>query len=72
MGAGHMAPMGDGRDAYRVLVERSEGKSPFGRPRHRWEDNIKIGFQEVRFWEEGDGGMEWIDLRRTGTVGGLL
>ena len=36
---------------------RSEGKRPFGRPRHRWEDNIKIDLQEV-VW----GGMAWIDL----------
>jgi hypothetical protein len=39
------------------LVGRSEGKRPFGRPRHRWEDNIKIDLQEV-VW----GGMAWIDL----------
>jgi len=41
----------------RVLVGKSEGKRPLGRPRHRWEDNIKMGLQEV-----GGGGMDWIKL----------
>jgi topoisomerase IA-like protein len=45
--AGHVARMGDSRCAYRVLVERSEEKRPVGRPRCRWEDNIKVDFQEV-------------------------
>jgi hypothetical protein len=39
--AGH-APMGKWRDIYRVLVGRPEGKRPLGRPRRRWEDNIKL------------------------------
>jgi hypothetical protein len=34
--------MGEGRGAYRILVERPEGRGPFGRPRHRWEENIKM------------------------------
>jgi len=38
-------------------VGKSEGKRPLGRPRHRWEDNIKMGLQEV-----GGGGMDWIKL----------
>jgi hypothetical protein len=37
--------------------EEPEGKRPLGRPRHRWEDNIKVDHQEVRWW-----GMDWIDL----------
>jgi hypothetical protein len=37
----------DRRDAYRVLVKKPEGKSPLRRSRHKWEDNIKMGFQEV-------------------------
>jgi len=49
--------MGDKRGTYRVLVGRSEGNRPLGRPRHRWEDNIKFDLQEV-----GWGGMGWIDL----------
>jgi hypothetical protein len=35
------------RDAYRILVGRPEGRRPFGRPRYRWEDNIKMDLQEV-------------------------
>jgi hypothetical protein len=49
--------MGEGRGVYRVLVGNPEGKSPLGRPRRRWEDNIKMDLQEV-----GCGGMEWIKL----------
>jgi hypothetical protein len=48
---------GEGRDVYRVLVGKPEGKKPVGRPRLRWEDNIKMGLQEV-----GCGGMDWIEL----------
>jgi len=40
--AGHVARMGEGRGVYRVLVGKPEGKRPLGRPRRRWEDNIKI------------------------------
>jgi hypothetical protein len=39
--------MGEGRGVYRVLVGRLDGKRPLGRPRRRWEDNIKIDLQEV-------------------------
>jgi hypothetical protein len=39
--------MGRGRGVYRVLVRRPEGKRPLGRPRHRWEDNIKIDLREI-------------------------
>ena len=45
--AGHVASMGDRRDMYRVLVGKPEGKSTFGRPRRRWEDNIKTDLQGV-------------------------
>jgi hypothetical protein len=45
--AGHVARMGKGRGAYRIFVGRPEGRRPLGRPRHRWEDNIKTDFQEV-------------------------
>ena len=45
--AGHVALMGQGRAVYRVLVGKPEGKRPVGRPRRRWEDNIKINLQEV-------------------------
>jgi len=39
--------MVEGRGVYRVLVGKPEGKIPLGRPRHRWEDNIKMDVQEV-------------------------
>ena len=55
--AGHVALMGEGRGMCRVLVGKPEGKRPLGRPRHRWEDNIKMDFQEVGCW-----GMDWIKL----------
>jgi hypothetical protein len=49
--------MGEGRGAYRILVGIPEGRRPLGRPRRRWEDNIRMDLQEV-----GRGGMEWIDM----------
>jgi hypothetical protein len=55
--AGHVARMGEGRGAYRILVGRPEGRRPLGRPRRRWEDNIKMDIQEVEW-----GGMDWIDM----------
>jgi hypothetical protein len=55
--AGHVARMGEGRGVYRVLVGKTDGKIPLGRPRRRWEDNIKMDLQEV-----GCGGMDWIEL----------
>jgi hypothetical protein len=45
--AGHVARMWERGGAYRVLVRIPKGKSPLGRPRRRWEDNIKMNFQEV-------------------------
>ena len=45
--AGHLARMGERRGAYRGLVGKPEGKRPRGRPRRRWEDNIKMDLQEV-------------------------
>ena len=55
--AGHVRRMGERRGVYRVLVGKSEGKKPLGRPGRRWEDNIKIDLQEI-----GCGGMDWIEL----------
>jgi hypothetical protein len=49
--------MGEGRGVSRVLVGKPEGKRPLGRPRFRWEDNIKADLQEV-----GCGGKDWIEL----------
>jgi hypothetical protein len=45
--AGHVARMGEDRGVHRVLVGGREGKRSLGRPRHRWEDNIKMDLQEV-------------------------
>jgi hypothetical protein len=54
---GHVACMQEGRGVYRVLVGRPEGKRPLGRPRHRWEDNIKMDLRE-----NGIDGANWIQL----------
>jgi hypothetical protein len=48
--------MREKRGAHRILVGRPEGRRPLGRPRLRWEDNIKMDLQEVRW------GMHWIEL----------
>jgi hypothetical protein len=48
---GHVARMGEGRGVHRVLVGRPESKRPLGRPRRRWEDNIKIDLREI--WIDG-------------------
>jgi len=60
----HVALMGERRGGYRVLVGKPWGKRPLGRPRHRWEDNIKMYLQElgVGVWT----GSSWL---RIGTVG---
>ena len=59
--AGHVARIGEGRDVCRILVGKPEGKRPLGRPRRRWEDNIKMDLQEV--------GSSWL---RIGTGDGHL
>ncbi|KAJ4434549.1 hypothetical protein ANN_23111 [Periplaneta americana] len=55
--AGHVARMGESRNAFRVLVGRPEGKIPLGRPRRRWEDNIKMDLREVGYEDR-----DWINL----------
>jgi len=55
--AEHVARMGERRGVNRVLVGKPEGKRPLGRPKRRWEDNIRMDLQEVGF-----GDMDWIDL----------
>jgi hypothetical protein len=55
--AGHVARMGEDRVVHRVLVGKSEGKRTLGRPRRRWEDNIKIDLQEVL-----GGCGDWMEL----------
>jgi len=65
--AGHVARIGERRGLYRVLVGKPEGKSPLGRPRRRWEDNIKWIFSkwDVDVWT----GWSWL---RIGTGCGHL
>jgi hypothetical protein len=65
--AGNVASMGKGIGAYRVLVGRPEGKRPLGRPRRRWEDNIKMDLGEI-----GMDGANWIRLAQDRSSGGLL
>jgi hypothetical protein len=65
--AGLVAHMGEGRNVYRVLVRKPEGKRPLGRSRHRWEDGIKMDLREIGWgvWV----GFTWL---RIGISGGLL
>jgi hypothetical protein len=65
--ARHMARMGEGRNVYRVLVGKPEGRRPLGRPRRRWEDGIRMYLEDIVWgvWS----GFTWL---RIGTVGGLL
>jgi hypothetical protein len=58
---GHVAHMGKGRSVYRVLVGRQKSKRPLGRPRHRWEDNIKLDLRDI-----GINGVNWIQLAQDG------
>jgi hypothetical protein len=55
--AGPVARIGENRNAYRILVGKTEGKTPLGSPRCRWVDNIKMDLREMRW-----GVMDWIDL----------
>jgi len=55
--AGHVARMGEGRGVYMVLVGKPEERRPLGRPRRRWEDNIRIDLPKV-----GCGGVDWMEL----------
>jgi hypothetical protein len=56
---GHVASKGERRGVCSVLVGKCEGNRLLGRPRRRWENNIKINFQEVEY-----GGIDWIELFR--------
>jgi len=55
--SGHVARMGERRGEYRILLGKPGGKRPLGRPRRRWEENIKMDLQEV-----GCGGIDWNEL----------
>jgi hypothetical protein len=65
--AGHVARMGKGRGVYRVLVGRPKGKKPLGRPRHRWEDNVKMDLRE-----RGINEVNWIGWLRIESNGELM
>jgi hypothetical protein len=54
---GHVAQMGENMNAYRILVGKPEGRRTLGKPRRRWEDNIKMDLREIG-WDD----MDWIDL----------
>jgi hypothetical protein len=54
---GHVARMGEKRNAYRLLVGKPEGKRPLGKPRRRWVNNIRMDLVEV-----GWGDMDWVGL----------
>jgi hypothetical protein len=58
---------GEKRNAYRILVEKPEGRRSLGRPKCKWLDNIKMDLREIG-WD----GMDWIDLLWIGISGGLL
>ena len=64
---GACSAFGGEKGVYRVLVGKPEGNRPLGRPRRRWEDNIKMNLQEM-----GCEGVDWIELARVGTGGGHL
>ena len=65
--AGHVARMEEGRGVHKVLMGKPDGKRPLGRPRPRWEDNIKMDLQEMGYvaWT----GLIWLEI---GTGGGHL
>ena len=65
--AGHVAGIGESRGVYSALVGKHEGKRPLGRPKRRWEDNIKMDLQEVGCGEWT--GLSWL---RIGSGGGYL
>ena len=65
--AGHVARVEEWRGVHKVLVGKPEGKRPLGRPRRRWEDNIKMDLQEV-----GTGSGDWMELAQDRAGGGRL
>jgi hypothetical protein len=65
--AGHVAGMADKINAYRILAGKPEGKSPMGRPRCMWVDNIKMDLRQIGW--DGWIGLMWLRIR---TSGGLL
>jgi hypothetical protein len=62
---GHVARMGEGRNVYRVFLGKPKGERPCGRPRHKWEDRIKLDLRDIGC---GGGGFTSLSI---GTIGGL-
>jgi len=65
--AGHVARIWEGRSVYRVSIGRPEGKRPLGKPRRRWEGNIKLDLRET-----GIDGENWIQLAQVRPSSGFL
>ena len=61
---GHVARMEEGRSAFKILTGKPTGKRPFGRPRRRWEDNIRIDLEEI-----GSMRVIWLIRLRIGIIG---
>ena len=57
--AGHIARMEEGRSAFNILTDKPTGKRPLGRPRRRWEDNIRMDLEEI-----GINAGNWVDSAR--------
>jgi hypothetical protein len=55
---GHVARVGDVRDYFKIFIGKPKGRRPLGRPRHRWEDNIRMDLRELG-WERG---VDWMHL----------
>jgi hypothetical protein len=53
--AGHVARMGEKRNAYRILVRNADGTRPLGRPRRRWVENVKMDLREIGWDRSGSG-----------------
>jgi hypothetical protein len=60
--AGHVTRMGKNMNAYRILVRKSEGKRPLGRPRRRWEDSTKMDLRDRMGWY----GLIWLRIKTSG------
>ena len=62
--AGHVARMEEGRSAFKILTGKPTGKTPLGRPRRRWEDNIRMDLEEI-----GINAGNWVDSAQEGIIG---
>jgi hypothetical protein len=65
--AGHLARLEEGRSAFKILTGKPTGKRPSGRPRHRWEDNIRMDLEEI-----GINARNWVDLAQDRNYWGAL